>query len=57
MRPKKRNISDLTVGGTAELLHKLEKFRSNLDEEYEDLPAGLIDKLQELRDKLEDLFL
>jgi hypothetical protein len=52
---KRRKLSDITVGDTNELLHKLEEFRSNLDEGDEDLPAGLIDELQELRDKLEDI--
>jgi hypothetical protein len=41
--PKKRKLSDLTVGDATELLHKLEEFRSNLDEGDEDLPAGLIE--------------
>jgi hypothetical protein len=50
---KRRKLSDLTAGDANELLQKLEEFRSNLDEEDEDLPAGLIDKLQELRNKLE----
>ena len=35
------------------LLRKLEVFCSNLDEGDEDLPTGLIDKLVELRNKLE----
>ncbi|KAG1778407.1 hypothetical protein EV702DRAFT_1278097 [Suillus placidus] len=52
---KRRKLSDLTVGDTTELLYKLEELCSNLDEGDEDLPAGLIDKLQELRDKLEDV--
>ncbi|KAG2348328.1 hypothetical protein BDR05DRAFT_956920 [Suillus weaverae] len=52
---KRRKLSDLTIGDTTELLYKLEEFCSNLDEGDEDLPAGLIDKFQELRDKLEDV--
>jgi hypothetical protein len=52
---KRRKLSDLTAGDTNELLQKLEEFRSNLDEGDEDLPAGLIDGLQELRNKLEDV--
>jgi hypothetical protein len=52
---KRRKLSDLTVGDTNELLHELEEFRSNLDEGNKDLPAGLIDELQKLRDKLEDV--
>ncbi|KAF8422289.1 hypothetical protein L210DRAFT_836449, partial [Boletus edulis BED1] len=39
---------------TNELLLKLDEFRSGLDEGDEDLPAGFIDKLEELRDKLQD---
>jgi hypothetical protein len=39
----KRKLSDLTLGDATELLHKLEEFRSNLDEGDEDLPAGLIE--------------
>ncbi|KIJ13642.1 hypothetical protein PAXINDRAFT_156455 [Paxillus involutus ATCC 200175] len=54
MPPKRRKISDLTVTDTNELLLKLDEFRSALDEGDEDLPAGLIDKLEELRDKLQD---
>ncbi|KAG1814743.1 uncharacterized protein BJ212DRAFT_1300526 [Suillus subaureus] len=52
---KRRKFSDLTLGDTAELLYKFEEFRSNLDEGDENLPAGLIDKPQELRDNLEDI--
>lgn len=52
---KRRKVSDLTAGDTNELLQKLDEFHSNLDEGDEDLPAGLIDKLQELRNKLEDV--
>ncbi|KAG1808006.1 uncharacterized protein BJ212DRAFT_1580146 [Suillus subaureus] len=52
---KRRKLSDLTAGDTNELLRKLQEFRANLDEGDEDLPAGLIDKLQELRDKSEDV--
>ncbi|KAG2034767.1 hypothetical protein BDR03DRAFT_1001453 [Suillus americanus] len=52
---KRRKLSDLTAGDTNELLQNLEEFRSNLDEGDEDLPAGLIDGLQELRNKLEDV--
>ncbi|THH16065.1 hypothetical protein EW146_g4526 [Bondarzewia mesenterica] len=55
MGPIRRKISDLTVGDTNALLVKLEAFRSSLDEGDEELPAGLIDKMQELRDKLEDV--
>ncbi|KAG1848115.1 hypothetical protein F4604DRAFT_1935540 [Suillus subluteus] len=52
---KRRKLSDLTSGDTNELLNKIEEFCSNLDEGGEDLPDGLIDKLQELRDKLENV--
>ncbi|KIK37568.1 hypothetical protein CY34DRAFT_810215 [Suillus luteus UH-Slu-Lm8-n1] len=52
--PKRRKLSDITVGDTNELLYKLEEFRSSLDEGDENLPSGLFSKLQELRDKLED---
>ncbi|KAG1856008.1 hypothetical protein DFJ58DRAFT_784968 [Suillus subalutaceus] len=52
---KRRKLSDLTSGDTNELLNKIEEFRSNLDEGGEDLPDGLIDKLRELRDKLENV--
>ncbi|KAG2362460.1 hypothetical protein BDR07DRAFT_1407005 [Suillus spraguei] len=48
---KRRKLSDLTSGDTNELLNKIEEFRSKGDK-Y--LPDGLIDKLQELRDKLEN---
>lgn len=53
--PKRRKLPDITVGDTNELLYKLEEFRSSLDEGDENLPSGLINKLQELRDKLEDV--
>lgn len=53
--PKRRKLSDITVGDTNELLYKLEEFRSSLDEGDENLPSGLFSKLQELRDKLEDV--
>jgi hypothetical protein len=53
--PKRQKLSDITVGDTNELLYKLEEFRSSLDEGDENLPSGLINKLQELRDKLEDV--
>ncbi|KAG1768005.1 hypothetical protein EV702DRAFT_1012802 [Suillus placidus] len=49
---KRRKLSDLTSGDTNELLNKIEESRSDLDEGDEDLPDGLIDKLQELHDKL-----
>jgi hypothetical protein len=53
---KRRKLSDLKASGdTNELLNKIEKFISLLDEGREDLPDGLIDKLQELRDKLENV--
>jgi hypothetical protein len=52
---KRRNLSELTSGDTNELLDKIEEFRSILEEGDEDLPDGLIDKLQELRDKLENV--
>ncbi|KAG2129162.1 hypothetical protein DEU56DRAFT_902968 [Suillus clintonianus] len=54
---KRRKLSDLlvTAKNTNELLHMLQEYRSNLDEGDEDLSAGLVDKLQELRDKLEDV--
>ena len=54
MPPKRRKISDLCVADTNELLLRLNEFRSGLDEGDEDLPTGLIDKLEELSDKLQD---
>jgi hypothetical protein len=53
--PKRRKLSDIAVGDTNELLYKLEEFRASLDEGDENLPSGLFSKLQELRDKLEDV--
>jgi hypothetical protein len=55
MPPKPRKISDLTIADAKALLVKLEQLQSSLYEGDENLPPGLIEKLQELRNKLEDV--